>query len=264
MSFTKTKMNNSTFMKDELTVKILPSRNEMGKDAARDMVNKIKELLTEKEEINIIFAAAPSQNEFIDHMVSDKSVDWTKTNAFHMDEYVGMGINSPQGFGYFLKERLFDKVRFNTVNYINGQPDDIDKECERYSGLLEKNPVDILCLGIGENGHIAFNDPGTADFNDSKLVKYVDLEITSRQQQVNDGCFSSLENVPLKAITLTVPALLKAKYIFCVVPASTKANAVYRTLYGEINETCPATILRTKKNALLYLDSDSSKMLNSK
>ena len=261
MLSTQTKTNSSTFTKDELSVKIMPSRNEMGRIAANDVINKIKELLVEKKELNIIFAAAPSQNEFINHLISAPGIGWSKINAFHMDEYIGLEKNAPQGFGNFLKKCLFDKVPFKTVNYINGQAGDINEECERYSGLLKNNPVDIVCLGIGENGHIAFNDPCVADFNDSKLVKTFNLDLVCRQQQVNDACFSHLNEVPLKAITLTVPALLKSKYMFCVVPARNKAKAVYRTLNKEINEECPATILRTKENAILYLDNDSAELL---
>ena len=262
MLSTQTGMNSSTFMKDELSVKIMPSRNEMGRVAANDVINKIKELLAEKEELNIIFAAAPSQNEFIHHLILASDIDWSRINAFHMDEYIGLDKNAPQGFGNFLKERLFDKVPFKTVNYINGQAGDIDKECERYSCLLKNNPVDIVCLGIGENGHIAFNDPDLADFNDNELVKSVELELISRQQQVNEACFSHLDEVPLKAITLTIPALLQSKYMFCVVPAYNKAKAVYKTLNGQISEECPATILRTKENAILYLDKDSAMLLD--
>jgi glucosamine-6-phosphate deaminase len=145
---------------------------------------------------------------------------------------------------------------------MNGETGDVEKECERYSALLQKNPVDIVCLGIGENGHIAFNDPGVADFNDEKWVKPVELELPSRQQQVNNGCFPHLNEVPLIAITLTIPALLKPDYLFCIVPAQSKAEAVYRTLNGEISEACPATILRRKKNVILYLDNNSSNLLD--
>ena len=178
-----------------------------------------------------------------------------------MDEYIGLEKKAPQGFGNFLKERLFGKVPFKSVNYINGQSPNAESECNRYSKLLEKFPADIVCLGIGENGHIAFNDPPVADFNDAKLVKVVELDLPCRQQQVNEKLFTGLNLVPTHAVTLTIPALMKADYMFCMVPAVNKAEAVYKTLNGEINEECPATILRTKEKAVLYLDKGSASLL---
>ena len=177
-----------------------------------------------------------------------------------MDEYVSIDKTAPQGFAMFLKNALFNKVPFKTVNTLDSTADP-DVEAERYSKLLKENPVDIVCMGIGENGHIAFNDPHVADFNDSKLVKKVDLDDVCRMQQVHDGCFATLDDVPKYALTLTVPALAAGKYQFCVVPAATKANAVKNTVYGEISEVCPATILRKLDNAILYCDSDSGKFV---
>lgn len=244
------------FKKDKLTVKIFETRAEMGKSAGKEISDCIKTLLTTKAELNMIFAAAPSQNEVLDYLANDKTIPWEKINAFHMDEYVGIDPNAPQGFARFLKNALFDKVPFKSVNTLNSL-NDPDAEAERYSKLLKENPVDIVCMGIGENGHIAFNDPHVADFNDSVLVKKVDLDEVCRMQQVHDGCFATLDDVPKYALTLTVPALAAGKYQFCVVPAATKANAVKSTVNGEINETCPATILRTLENAILYCDNDS-------
>ncbi len=250
------------FQQDLLTVKIFPSIQQMGKCAATEVSNKICELLKEKAEINMIFAAAPSQNDFLSHLIHCKQIDWTRINAFHMDEYIGIHPESPQSFGNFLKQRIFDKVPFKTVNYLNGQAKNLEKECKRYAKLLLRHPVDIVCLGIGENGHIAFNDPDVADFNDSQLVKVVELDPICRQQQVNEKCFESFNLVPTKALTLTVPALLKADWMFCIVPFKNKANAVYNALYGEISEKCPASILRKKENSCLYLDSESAKHIN--
>ena len=251
-----------TFKKEELTVKIFPTRIEMGTDAAKDVASKINELLQNKDELNMIFAAAPSQQEFMEHLISNKSIDWSRINAFHMDEYIGLEENASQAFGNFLKDRLFSKVPFKSLNYINSQAKDSQKECERYAQLLEKNPVDIVCLGIGENGHIAFNDPHVADFNDPEMVKVVDLDLACRTQQVNEGCFIKINLVPTQAITVTIPALLKAEYKYCMVPAANKAQAVFRTLNGKIDEECPATILRTKEKAVLYLDEASASKLN--
>ena len=248
------------FNKDKLSVKIYETRGEMGAAAGKEISDCIKALLREKDEINMIFAAAPSQNEVLEYLCRDKSIPWEKINAFHMDEYVGIDPAATQGFARFLKNALFDKVPFKSVNTLDSL-NEPKKEAERYGELLNKNPPDIVCMGIGENGHIAFNDPHVADFKDPFLVKKVDLDETCRMQQVHDGCFSSIDLVPKYALTLTVPALSMAKYHFCVVPASTKAKAVENTVKGEINEKCPATILRTLENAVLYCDNDSGALI---
>ena len=258
--YTETEKGMTTFKKEKLTVKIFPTREDMGIDAANDVATAINEMLQKKDEINMIFAAAPSQQEFMQHLIADKSIDWTCINAFHMDEYIGLKKDASQAFGNFLKERLFSKAPFKSIHYIDGQ-EDPEKECERYAQLLDKYPVDIVCLGIGENGHIAFNDPHVADFNDPKMVKVVDLDLACRTQQVNEGCFIKLNLVPSQAITVTIPALLKADSMFCMVPAENKAKAVKRTLNGEIDEECPATILRTKEKAILYLDKASASLI---
>ena len=243
---------------DKLKINVYGSRREMGEAAARDISLAIKEALKAKPEINMIFAAAPSQNEVLDALVADKSIEWGRVNAFHMDEYIGLSKDAPQGFGNFLKSHLFGRVSFKSVSYIDPTAADADKECERYAALLESNPTDIVVMGIGENGHIAFNDPPVADFNDPKAVKAVKLDEVCRNQQVNDGCFASIELVPTHAITLTVPTLIKAPKLFCIVPAITKADAVRATVKGEIGEACPATALRLHSDATLYLDPDSS------
>ncbi len=249
------------FKKDLLNVNIYSSRDEMGKAAASDIKACILSLLAKKETINMIFAAAPSQNEVLASLAFDKEIPWNKINAFHMDEYIGLSSDAPQGFGNFLKAHIFGIADFKSVNYIDISATDADKECERYSALLKQYPTDIVVMGIGENGHIAFNDPPVADFNDQKAVKPVVLDEICRNQQVNDGCFAKIDDVPKKAITLTVPTLFAADYLFCIVPARTKANAVKSTLCDDINEKCPATVLRRHKNAVLYLDGDSSSLL---
>ena len=250
-----------SFTVDKLEVRAYENRTLMGEAAARDISKKIRELLEEKSEINMIFAAAPSQNDVLLALTEDRSIDWTRVNAFHMDEYVGLPKDAPQGFGNFLYSHIFSLAPFKSVNYIDCTAADPEAECERYTELLKANPTDIVVMGIGENGHIAFNDPWVADFNDEKWVKVVPLDEVCRNQQVNDGCFSSVDEVPTHALTLTVPTLVKAPWLFCIVPAATKANAVLRTVRGEINEECPATILRTRDNSILYLDEKSSALL---
>lgn len=257
----KTKQNKTSFFKDELEVKIFTSRDDMGKEAAEDIARTMKQLLATKPVINMVFAAAPSQQDSLLHLVQDTTIDWSRVNAFHMDEYIGLPENSTQTFSTFLKNHIFGKVPFKQVNYINGNNPNLEQECDRYTKLMAENPVDIVCLGVGENGHIAFNDPPVADFNDPKMIKVVELELVCRQQQVNDKCFVTLNEVPTHALTLTIPALLKATHMFCVVPAKNKAEAVYRMLNEDISTQCPATILRTQKNVVLYLDSESAALL---
>ena len=250
-----------TFNKDLLKVNIYPSRDAMGAAAASDVKAAILRLLSEKETINMIFAAAPSQNEVLANLANDKEIPWGRVNAFHMDEYIGLDKDAPQGFGNFLRDHIFGIAPFKSVNYIRIDAPDADEECARYSALLRENPVDIVVLGIGENGHIAFNDPPFADFDDDKLVKPVKLDEVCRNQQVNDGCFATISDVPTHALTLTVPALMSGAELYCIVPAITKAKAVYETVNGEITENCPASVLRTHKCATLYLDPDSSSLL---
>jgi glucosamine-6-phosphate deaminase len=251
----------NTFLKDKLTVKIFESRKKMGEVAAQEISQKIAELLSTKSQINVIFAAAPSQNEVLAALVADKSIAWNRVNAYHMDEYIGLPATAPQGFGNFLRTHIFDQVPFRSVNCIDSTATDPQAEAKRYSKLLNENPADLVVMGIGENGHIAFNDPAVADFHDKETVKVVALDNICRQQQVNDGCFAKIGEVPTHALTVTVPALTHAPWLFCIVPAPTKAKAVYETVNGTIDEHCPASILRTKENATLYLDPDSAALL---
>ena len=249
------------FHTDKLTVKIFSTRAEMGNQAAKEICDTIRQLLSQKAQINMIFAAAPSQNEVLDALVHAENIDWGRIRAFHMDEYIGLSKDAPQGFGNFLRQHLFDLVPFHSVNCIDIAATDAEAECARYADLLAQYPADIVVMGIGENGHIAFNDPPVADFHDPAAVKMVQLDETCRNQQVHDGCFARLEDVPTHAVTLTVPSLVSAPYLFCIVPARTKAVAVRETLQGSIDEHCPASILRTRDNAVLYLDADSASLI---
>ena len=246
---------------DNLDVKIFETRTEMGAVAAADIKAKFCELLANKAEINVIFAAAPSQNDVLKSLAEDKDIEWGRINAYHMDEYIGLDKDAPQGFGNFLRDHIFGLAPFKSVNYIDCTAKDPDAEAARYAKILSENPTDVVIMGIGENGHIAFNDPPVADFNDKVLVKPVKLDEICRNQQVNDGCFAKIDDVPTHALTLTCPTLAGAPYQFCVVPAPTKADAVYHMLNDEISEKCPATVLRRCEAATLYLDGDSSALL---
>jgi glucosamine-6-phosphate deaminase len=249
------------FAVEKLKVKIFPNRKEMGKHAGHSVAEEMRRILEVKENLSIVFASAPSQNEFLEELSESRGIAWNRVTAFHLDEYAGLSGNAPESFSHFLAVKLFQKVGPGKVCYLNGTATDLGEECKRYADLLRKHPLDIACIGIGENGHLAFNDPPVADFQDPLPLKVVELDLVSRQQQVHEGCFRSLQEVPLRAITLTLPTILSAKSIYCMVPARSKSQAVRRTLQGLISTDCPATILRRHDHAVLFLDRDSAELL---
>lgn len=246
---------------DNLAVRIHTSRASMGSDAAQAVAVRMKELLRSKPSISMAFAAAPSQNEFLSELISVSGIDWSRVVAFHLDEYVGLSNESPQSFAKFLKVALFDHVKPGRINYMNGDAQNSLNECKRYSELLKKHPLDIACIGIGENGHIAFNDPPVADFQDPALVKVVELDETCRLQQVHDGCFPRIDDVPTHALTMTIPAIMSADRIYCIVPGPTKQRAVKSALKGPISTDCPASVLRNHDAATLFVDEEAGKGL---
>ncbi len=246
------------FSVDNLKVNIFPDRAEMGRGVADAVASKIKELLAKQERVSMVFAAAASQNEFLDFLATIPGIDWSRVVVFHMDEYIGLPAGHPQLFGVYLCKKIFDRVKPGKVFLLDGQTTTLEREMERYTQLLREYPLDIACIGIGENGHIAFNDPGIADFNDPVLIKRVEPDLTSRNQQVHDGCFQSLAEVPTQAYTLTIPALIAANWVYCTVPGSTKRRAVYNTVRGEITPDCPASVLRVVEHAALFVDRDSA------
>ena len=248
------------FKVDKLDVKVYDSRRSMGEEAGAEAAEYLRALLAKQDEEYAIFAAAPSQNEFLATLAAAPGIDWGRVHALHMDEYVGLPADAPQGFGNFLRRAIFDKVPFGSVDYIGseGNPDDL---IARYDAILAAHKVDVVFMGIGENGHIAFNDPHVADFADPARIKKVDLDLKCRTQQVHDGCFAKLEDVPEYALTLTVPTLFAGGRLFCVVPAATKADAVKATVEGPVGAQCPATVMRLHDAATLYVDSDSGKYI---
>jgi glucosamine-6-phosphate deaminase len=256
---------------DRLAVEIYDTREAMGAAAGAAVAQKMIELLKVQDSVRMIFAAAPSQNEFLDALARAGGIDWSRVTAFHMDDYPGLPDAAPQRFSSFLKARLFDRVQPGRVHYLIppasplagkgalwAMGDAVADACDRYAARLSERPIDIVCMGIGENGHIAFNDPPVADFHDPKLVKLVELEEACRLQQVHDGCFDTLEEVPTHALTLTIPALTGARWLYCIVPGPAKREAVTRTLKDPVGTACPATILRRHPQARLYLDRQSA------
>jgi glucosamine-6-phosphate deaminase len=241
-----------------LEVNVFSSRDELGQAAATDVAVKIDLLLHSQDTVRMVFAAAPSQNEFLASLATFTTLNWHRIEAFHMDEYIGLGNGAPQSFARFLNEHLFGRLPFGRIEYINGAAPDSQAECQRYGEILTQKPIDITCAGIGENGHMAFNDPPVADFKDPLAVKIVEMDLVCRQQQVHDGAFANLDAVPRQAITLTIPTLMSARYIYCMVPGPTKTTAVQHTLTDDITTACPATIMRRHPAARLYLDADSA------
>ena len=246
-------MLNKNFKVEKLNVSVYHSREGLGAAAAKDACARINAAIAARGCANVIFAAAPSQNELLENMLKE-NVDWSKVRAFHQDEYVGIDASEPAGFGNFLDRAIWDKVKFMEVHYLLCDADKAEAKCEEYAQLLKKYPVDVILLGIGENGHLAFNDPAVADFNDPKVVKIVELDDVCRQQQVNDGCFPTLNDVPKQAMSLTMSFIMSVPNAICVVPTDRKANAVYGATRGPVTTACPASILRQHKNAGLYLD----------
>lgn len=254
-------LSTSALSVDNLAVIVSPNREQLGIEAASAVAERIREIQSRKETVNMIFASAPSQNEFLQHLKNAEGIDWSRINAFHMDEYIGLESDAPQNFATFLVDRLFNHVAIGNFYRINGNASNITDEIARYTALLEENPVDIICMGIGENCHIAFNDPHVADFNDPATVKVVELDETSRVQQVNDGCFAALDLVPTHALTLTIPTLVKPAHAFCIVPGPLKAQAIKYTLEAEISPEFPSTILREHPDARLFVDKESASLL---
>ena len=244
--------------KGKLICKVFPTRDEMGQEAAKEVAEKIRELLAEQEEINMVFAAAPSQNDVLKHLLTE-DVDWSRVNAFHMDEYIGLEDKFEKTFAYYLKTTFFDKVNLKSVNYVGSG--DVDAVCKNYTQLLSSRQIDVVLCGIGENAHLAFNDPPVADFNDKLVIKPVKLDAVCRNQQVNDKTFDTLDEVPEYAVTLTIPTMVSAKHMFCVVPTDKKAQAVYDTMNAEISEAVPASIMRTHPSARMYTDAAAGELL---
>lgn len=252
------------FTVDSLQVLVFDDRATAGRAAALAVSQAIRERQQAAGQANVVFAAAPSQNEFLAGLVASKEIDWSHVACFHMDEYLGLPATHPASFRRYLQEHLFRLVGLNPDRLrlipAEGQEKPL-QICLDYEAKLLREPADIVCAGIGENGHLAFNDPPVADFLDPVLIKVVRLDQACRSQQVHDGCFERIDDVPTHAFTLTVPALLKAPVVSVVVPGPRKANAVLTALRGPISEVCPASALRRHAGATLYLDRDAARLV---
>jgi glucosamine-6-phosphate deaminase len=241
---------------EQLAVRGFPSRVAMAETAAADIATTLRRLLAEQDTVRMVFAAAPSQADTLAALRDAPGIDWGRVTAFHMDEYIGLPQDAPQRFAAWLDDHVFTRLPFAAVHRIVPEPDPA-AAAARYARLLGEGPIDVVCLGIGVNGHIAFNDPPVADFTDPLDVKVVELDQACRQQQVDDACFATLDDVPHRAVTLTIPLLLRGRHLFCVVPGRSKRSAVTAALNGPLTTDCPASILRTQSNCTLYLDPES-------
>jgi glucosamine-6-phosphate deaminase len=250
-------MRDETLM-DALRVRVFPDSRALGSAAAQHAATVLRDAIAARGNAYAMFATGNSQFAFLDALVLDESIDWTRVIGFHMDEYVGIAADHPASFRRYLRERLVERVALAAFHDIEGDTPDAGAECERYAGLLRDHPLDLCCLGIGENGHLAFNDPPVADFDDPLDVKVVELDDACRQQQVGEGHFPDVDAVPTRAITVTIPALLRASTVLAIVPEARKAEPVRRALVGPIDTACPASILRRQPHATLYLDAESA------
>lgn len=243
---------------DGLQVEVHDSIAEVGVAAAADMVEVIEQAIAQRGKARVILASANSQLTFLQALRNAPGIAWELVELFHMDEYVGVGSDHPASFKRFLQRELLDHVGGTTFHGISGEPAHVARTCAEYEARLRREVVDAVAMGFGENGHIAFNDPPYADFADPVWAKAVKLDIVSRRQQVGEGHFQSLEDVPTHAISLTIPALLAPHHIFCIVPESRKASAVQQCLRLPVSEERPGSVLRTVEHARLYLDGDSA------
>lgn len=245
------------FRVEALTVRVYDDRRGLGLAAAALVASAIRKAIDRTGRASLILAAAPSQDEFLEALIASRGIAWSAVRAHHMDEYLGLAPDHPASFRRYLRDRLIDRVGIGPGGF-RAIPGESTKRpasvCLLYESVFGASPADVTCGGIGENGHLAFNDPPVADFLDPCRVKVVRLDEACRAQQVNDGTFARIGDVPTHAYTLTIPALLAAPLVSLCVPGPRKASAVLAALTGPISEACPASILRTHPGSVLHLD----------
>jgi glucosamine-6-phosphate deaminase len=254
---------NGVFCAGDLQVQVFPSKQEASREAAGVVAGILRRAIAGRGTARIVVSTGNSQFDFIEALVAASDLDWSAVEVFHLDEYAGMPMTHPASFRLWLKTRLADRVRLRAMHYLNGDAQDLAAECRRYGGLLGEAPIDAGFIGIGENGHIAFNDPAVADFADPLAVKIVQLDEACRRQQVGEGHFANISAVPERALSVTCPTIMGMMNLICCVPELRKANAVRETIEGPISTSCPASILRTHASARLFLDAESASLLAS-
>jgi glucosamine-6-phosphate deaminase len=243
-----------------MDLRIYPTREEMGRASARLAADTLVDLIRRQGRVAAVFASAVSQSEFLEALGADPRVEWSKVVAFHMDEYVGIGADHPASFRRFQHEHMWARVKPAVFHELNGDARDVNEECARYAELLGQEKPSVCFAGIGENGHLAFNDP-PVDFDDPQLVRVVELDTVCRRQQVHDGAFAHIMDVPRTALTLTIPALFRIPKIILNVPGPNKAAAVQRSVEGPVTPDCPASILQGHPDATLFVDTAAASLL---
>jgi glucosamine-6-phosphate deaminase len=250
-----------TFQADALKVCVYKSVDDLATDAADEVHNLLRNAIQKQGSGAVILATGNSQIQFLKKLVAMEGVDWSKITLFHMDEYMGIQGGHKSSFRHYLRERVETLVKPKVFHFIQGEADLPLDECERYSKLLKAQPIDLCCLGVGENGHLAFNDPPVARFDERHLIKLVKLDDACKMQQVKEGHWPSLEAVPPYAYTLTIPALCSARKMICISPEKRKALPIKEALQGPVSTACPASILRRQSHCTLLLDEDSASLL---
>lgn len=244
-----------------MQVQIFGDKVVLGKAAAALVAETLRQAIAKRGMASMILATGASQYEFLDALRREEGVHWPAITAFHLDEYLGMSDEHPASFRRYLRERVFDHLAFRAIHLLAGDAPDSEEECRRYESLLMGRTVDVACIGVGENGHLAFNDP-PAEFDSPRLVNVVGLDEACRRQQVGEGHFATLEDVPRQALSLSIPAILRADVISCVVPDHRKAEAVRCMLEGPLSPQCPASALRKHEKAHVFLDTESASSLD--
>jgi glucosamine-6-phosphate deaminase len=250
-----------TFQTDSLAVHVYANQADLASAAASDAQKYLKDVIAKRGSARVSLATGNSQMQFLDKLIRLGGVDWSGVTLFHMDEYLGISADHKASFRRYMRERVESRIRPKVFHYLEGDAAQPIDECERYAALLREQPIDLCCLGIGENGHLAFNDPPVADFADKRVVKIVLLDLACRQQQVSEGHFADIPAVPQYALTLTIPTLCSARKMICIAPEKRKAQAVKDALQRPIHTACPASFLRKQPHATLLLDLDSASLL---
>lgn len=249
-----------TFQVEKIEAQIFADKDSLGEAAATLVAETLRQAIQQQSQARLVLATGASQYEFLAALIKMADIDWSKITAFHLDEYIGLDENHPASFRRYLRERVFNHLNFAAVHLLNGTAEDPAAEAARYSKLLAAGPIDVACIGIGENGHLAFNDP-PADFETAKLVHVVNLDEACRNQQVGEGHFATFNDVPAQALSMSVPAILQANLICCVAPDTRKAEAIRCSLEGPISPACPGSVLRKHANTHLFLDEESASLL---
>jgi glucosamine-6-phosphate deaminase len=250
-----------TFRVDSLLVQVYHSEADMAQDVAEIAHQYLQYVLKWQQTATVLLATGNSQIKFLQALLGLGKIDWSRIICFHLDEYLGISAENPASFRHYLRQRVENLVLPKQFHYIEGDSLQPLMECDRYSKLLQAQPIDLCCLGLGENGHIAFNEPAVANFQDPYKVKLVKLDQANRQQQFHQGHFPTMESVPQYAFTVTIPTICAAKQIICLAPEKRKAKVVKEMLQGSISTDCPASFLRHQPQATLFLDGDAASLL---